>query len=421
LERRQGRGKAEGGLRKSGGKPDAEVGSTAPPGRVPRLRLDTSFLDSLREGVQVIGPDWTYRYVNATVAAQGKSTPERLLGRTMMECYPGIEHTPVFERIRACMADRKPAQMFTEFTFPDGSIGWFELRFQPVPQGVVILSHDVTEARRAEEAVRASQRLETVGRLAGGVAHDFNNLLSVILSYADFALASLDEGHRARRDVEEIIAAGGRAAALTRQLLAFSRKQVLNPEVLDVNRVAEAMVPIFRRVLGEQVELRMELRRGLAAVRVDATQLEQILMNLVVNARDAMPAGGRVTIETADVELDEHYTDLHIEVVPGPYVRITVTDTGAGMDGATRSRIFEPFFTTKPLGQGTGLGLATVFGIVKQSGGTIWVYSEPGRGTVFKIYFPRVEGTPRPEAGPAVVAGRARGRVLVVEDEASVR
>jgi signal transduction histidine kinase/CheY-like chemotaxis protein len=268
-----------------------------------------------------------------------------------------------------------------------------------------------------------SQKLETVGRLAGGIAHDFNNLLTVINSYAQFATEGLREGDPLKADLQQIKEAGDRAASLTRQLLAFSRKQVLEPQILDLNTVVNSLDSMARRLIGEDIELRTVLDRHLGMVNADPGQLEQVLMNLVVNARDAMPLGGKLTVETTNIDLDEEFARTHADSVAGPYAMLSVTDTGEGMTAIVRDRIFEPFYTTKEKGRGTGLGLATVYGIIKQSGGNIWVYSEPGQGTTFKIYLPRVES----EAAQTAPAPREtldlRGNetVLVVEDESAVR
>jgi CheY-like chemotaxis protein/two-component sensor histidine kinase len=264
--------------------------------------------------------------------------------------------------------------------------------------------------------------MDTVGRLAGGVAHDFNNLLTVILNGAELALQALRADDPLRTDLVEIHGAAERAAALTRQLLAFSRRQMLRLEVLNLNTTLADMEKMLPRVLGEDIELVVARGEDLWNVRADPGQLAQIVMNLAVNSRDAMPAGGMLSMETANVEFDAAYTRTHPDVTPGGYVMLAVTDTGVGMDEATRQRIFEPFFTTKALGQGTGLGLSTVYGIVKQTGGHIVVSSEIGRGTTFRIYFPRVaEPVARATRVRAAEPARGSETILVVEDEPGVR
>src|SRR5438034_1126981 len=289
--------------------------------------------------------------------------------------------------------------------------------------GMLSLAADVTEMRQLEVQYRQAQKMEAVGRLAGGIAHDFNNLLTAIIGTTALVLEDLGLESRARLDIQEIEKAAKRAAGLTRQLLIFSRQQVLEPRALDLNALVGNLEKMLHRLIGEDVELRTKPAAGLGAVRADPGQLEQAIVNLVVNARDAMPKGGRLTIETADIELDRRYVAAHVPTQPGPYVLLAISDTGVGRDGATTARLFEPFFTTKEPGRGTGLGLATVYGIVKQSGGDIWAYSELGHGTTFKIYLPRVAEAP---AAPESTTGHpptARGSetVLVVEDQEEVR
>ena len=277
--------------------------------------------------------------------------------------------------------------------------------------------------RNTEKQLVQSQKLEAVGRLAGGISHDFNNLLTVILGYSDIMKRNLQEGHPLRRNVEEIVRASERAASLTRQLLAFSRKQVMQPKVFDLNTVVTDLEKMLRRMIGEDVELRVGLESELGNIEADPVQLEQVIMNLAVNARDAMPKGGKLSIETSNVYLDESYALEHVSVVPGDYVMLAISDTGCGMDEETRQHIFEPFFTTKEQGKGTGLGLSMVYGIVRQSGGNIWVYSEEGRGTTFKIYFPRVAADAEEYKRGSQVLDVPGGSetILLVEDAELVR
>jgi PAS domain S-box-containing protein len=282
---------------------------------------------------------------------------------------------------------------------------------------------DLTESRLLEEQLRQAQKMEAIGRLAGGVAHDFNNLLMVIIGRCDVALTKLDPKAAATPSVEEAQRAAWKAASLTRQLLAFSRKQVLQPQVLNLNVLTANLQKLLVRMIGEDITLVFRPAAELGHVKADPGGLEQVLMNLCVNARDAMPRGGRLTIETSNVTLDESYVMRHGVVTPGRYVMLAVSDTGVGMDAATQARIFEPFFTTKEAGKGTGLGLSTVYGIVKQSGGFVWVYSELGHGATFKVYLPRVDeavGKSDAElAAPAV--SRGAETILVVEDDPQVR
>ena len=296
--------------------------------------------------------------------------------------------------------------------------------------GIMSVMEDITERKRIEEALRQSedkfrqaQKMEAVGRLAGGVAHDFNNLLTAIRGYSDLLLHRLDASSPYRKDVEEIHKAGERASTLTQQLLAFSRKQVLQPKVLDLNQVVAGMEEMLGRMIGEDIDLITVLRPDLWSVKVDKGQFEQVIMNLVVNAQDAIDGGGKVTVETGNVYLDDDYVSLHSVVTPGAYVMLAVSDTGSGMDDETAARLFEPFFTTKEQGKGTGLGLSTVYGIVKQSDGYIWVYSEPNQGTVFKIYFPRHDSPSSVENPEQLPADSPRGHetILLVEDEVLVR
>jgi len=318
-----------------------------------------------------------------------------------------------------------------------GALYWEDVSISPLLDENGRLTHfvavkeDITarkdaeaELRHTQEQLVQSQKLEAIGRMAGGVAHDFNNLHRDIKGYGEMLLHAMAEGSRERERADQVVRAAERAAGLTRQLLAFSRRQVLQPRIVDLNSILTETDKMLRRLIGEDVELRLELEPALWSVKVDPGQIEQVILNLAVNARDAMPQGGSLVLRTANAILDESYAREHYPVDAGSYVLLAVSDTGIGMDAKTRSRVFEPFFTTKPTGQGTGLGLATVYGIVKQSGGFIWPYSELGHGTTFKVYLPKAEempsalGAPRPAAEAAPRGGET---VLLVEDQDGLR
>jgi two-component system cell cycle sensor histidine kinase/response regulator CckA len=330
--------------------------------------------------------------------------------------------------MQTAILNRTDFQVEYRVTWPDGTTHWNSGRARVVcddlrkPVRVLGVSTDISERKSLEAQFRQAQKMEAVGQLAGGVAHDFNNLLTAILGYSNFVIETLEDDDPRRADMREITRAAARASALTTQLLAFSRKQMLQPTVLDLNALVTDMRDMLSRLIGENVDLVTMLVPDLGVVRADAGQLEQVLMNLVVNARDAMPTGGRLSIETANVALDQAFRP-DVEIQPGPYVMLAVSDSGVGMGEATRRQLFEPFFTTKAPGKGTGLGLATVYGIVKQSGGYVWVDSEPDHGATFRVYLPRTEGSATIERpltkAESVAAGI--GTVLVVEDQDPVR
>ena len=315
-----------------------------------------------------------------------------------------------------------------EFIRKDGSrvavlIGIVTLATEQGGMEAVSFVVDISERKQLEQQLRKAQKMEAIGQLAGGIAHDFNNLLTVIIGYSEFLLGRTGLDGKVHSYCEEIMKAGNRAASLTRQLLAFSRQQVLAPTVLNLNTVVVETEKMLRRLIGEDIKLRTALDPTLGSVKVDPGQVEQIIMNLAVNARDAMPGGGKLVIETSNTDLDDKYAAHHPPFIAGRYVLLAVTDTGIGMDEETKTHIFEPFFTTKEIGKGTGLGLSTVYGVVKQSGGYIWVYSELGHGSVFKIYLPRVD-QPVQQSRPSELAPeihRGTETVLLVEDEESVR
>ncbi len=329
---------------------------------------------------------------------------------------------------RAVLNRRDEVSATFRVVLPDDRIGWFDARarlfYDPAGRplralGVII---DVTRRMALEEQLRQAQKFEGVGQLAGGVAHDFNNLLTAILGFAELLRDSLPPGERLSHHAHEIMQAGKRGAGLTRQLLAFSRRQVLEPTVVDINALVNETSVMLRRLIGEHIRLTTKLSAESPRVLADRSQLEQVIVNLAVNARDAMPDGGLLTIETARVELNDSYVTDRLVVRPGPYVMIAVSDTGVGMSAETRRRIFEPFFTTKERGRGTGLGLATVYGIVTQSDGYVWAYSEEGSGTVFKVYLPPTDQPPQSvQTATASETTRGSELVMIVEDDDAVR
>lgn len=380
-------------------------------------------------GIYLTSPEGQYLSMNQALAAiYGFDTPEDVIQNSadIKRLYVDPEK---WEEFRRSLAEQGVVRNFEcEVCRRDGTRRWLVENGRAVYgdkgevlyyQGVI---EDVTERKSLESQLRQSQRLEAVGRLAGGVAHDFNNMLGVIIGYSGILRTQLPSDHQALKGAAEIEQAAHRAADLTRQLLAFSRKQVLQPQVLSLNSLIDELSKMLRRLIGEDVELVFRPGWQLARVKADPGQFEQVIMNLVVNARDAMPGGGRILIETKNVDVDEHFALRHSPMLPGPYVLLSVRDTGSGMTAEVLSHIFDPFFTTKEQGRGTGLGLSIVYGIVKQSGGYTWVDSEPDRGSTFQIYFPpttEAETTVALHARPASIGGAET--ILVVEDEASLR
>jgi PAS domain S-box-containing protein len=389
-----------------------------------------AIMDNLLEGCQIIGYDWRYLYHNRMAEQQTRRPSGELMGRTMLEAFPGLESTSLFSALQRCMRDRAPKVLENEFAYPDGEKAWFQLAIQPVPEGLLIISLDITEHKRADEErerlqamLAQAQKLESLGRLAGGVAHDFNNMLTVILGFAEHALAKLHPQEPLHRDLTEIRAAARRSAEVVNRLLVFSRHQTIAPKVLNLNERLTGLELLLRRMLGEDIDLRFELAPDLWPVSLDPSQLEQAVANLAVNSRDAMPDGGALTIESANVAFDQVYCGRHPGVQPGEYVLLAVSDNGCGMDKETLAHAFEPFFTTKPEGQGTGLGLSMVHGIVQQNGGFVNLYSEPGGGTTVKLYFQRYLGEAQSAASgpPAGAADRGQETILLVEDDEQVR
>ena len=382
------------------------------------------------DAIALFGPDGAILYGSpATTRILGYELPE-FVGRNALDLIHPEDRDAVVGRLTESMANPGGrVDTAARVRHKDGSWRYLEgvltnLLDDPSVAAIVNNYRDATERRSLEQQVIQAQKMEAVGRLAGGVAHDFNNILTAIGGYTDLLLADLPLDDPRREDVDEIHRAADRAAGLTQQLLAFSRRQVLQPRVIDLNALVANVEKLLRRLIGEDVLLATSLGTDVGRVRADPGQLEQVIVNLAVNARDAMPAGGRLTIETRNVDLDAAYAAEHRSVVPGPYVVLAVSDTGTGMSSDVQSHMFEPFFTTKEVGKGTGLGLATVYGIVKQSGGSIWVYSELGHGTTIKVYLPRVDEPAEPLAVSVPMdAASLRGTetILLVEDEPAVR
>jgi PAS domain S-box-containing protein len=397
-------------------------------------------MDNVPDGIYF--KDRQLRFLRANRAFAGaveSAGPANLVGRRLGEILNDsgrgeVESSEAEER--RILAQGVPEQDVLREYQRAGSKRWISETKAPIrnPGGEVIglvgIARDVTERiqtqermRRLEQQLLQSQKMEAIGQLAGGIAHDFNNILSVITGCGELVLQDLPDNDAKREDLVELLAASQRAAALTRQLLAFSRRQVVKPEMLEFNAVVANVEKMLRRVIGEDIDLRTVLAPGLGAVLADPNQIEMVLLNLTVNARDAMPEGGKLSIETSEVVVDQRMADEQHDLAPGTFVLLSVTDTGAGMDAATQKRIFEPFFTTKAVGKGTGLGLATVYGIVQQCGGHIAVESEVGRGTRFAVYFPRAadavsHATPK----RSVIRGSQKSAtVLLVEDEDAVR
>jgi signal transduction histidine kinase/AmiR/NasT family two-component response regulator len=401
-------------------------------------RFLQSALDALPAQIGLLDADGTIIAVNAAWRRLSEAKhwpwPEAGVGAKYVDIYRTAfgadreEDDKIQQGLRSVQSGEQPSYEAEYAAWVNSEPRWFALsatRFEDRGAHLIAVEHhDITSRKHLEQQFRHSQKMEAIGQLAGGVAHDFNNLLTVITGYADLLAHDLPVADAKREDLNEIIQAVSRAAALTRQLLAFSRKQVVMPTVLDINTAVSELERMLLRLIGEDIDYSASLDPELGRVRADSNQVQQVLMNLVVNARDAMPSGGKITVETSNAYLDEFYAAAHPDVRAGRYVMLAVSDSGLGMDATTQARIFEPFFTTKAVGKGTGLGLSTVYGIVQQSGGHIWLYSEPGFGTTFKIYLPRVD-----QAVAEVTASlpskqlerRPSESVLIVEDNEAVR
>jgi PAS domain S-box-containing protein len=385
-------------------------------------------VDTMTEGVWMIDSDNCVSFVNPQAASMLGYRAEEIQGRSVFD-FMDEENTAAV-RIRLENRRRGIAEQFDlSLVAKNGRNIRVLLNTCPLRDangsyaGSLGIATDITERTMLEEQLRQARKLESIGRLAGGVAHDFNNLLTVINGYSELLLKKLETGDPMHTPLAQINEAGQQAAALTQQLLAFSRKQITRPKALDLNQAIREIAGILHRLIGEDIDFNTRLSPQLELVWADPAQISQVLMNLVVNARDAMPGGGHLLIETRNVDLDEDYSREHPEVEPGPYVQLTVSDSGTGMDMETQEHLFEPFFTTKKPGEGTGLGLATVYGVVKQAGGSIWVYTVLGKGTTFKIYLPRLKEGAAAEAlaKPAVEALQGTETILLVEDQLQLR
>jgi len=395
-----------------------------------QLHLQGAALNAAANAIVITDDAGVIEWVNPAFSDLTGYTPAEAVGRNPRDLVKSDHHDPSFHKnLWDTILSGHVWRGETVNRRKDGSLYTEEQTITPVrnAQGeirhFIAVKQDITERRALEAQFQQAQKMEAVGRLAGGVAHDFNNLLTVILGFCELLLDDRDPDDPRQADIEEIQKAGTRAAGLTRQLLAFSRKQIIEPTLLDLNVVVADMRSMLGRLIGEDVKVVLHLGPGLAPVKADRGQVEQVVMNLAVNARDAMPGGGTLTLETANVELDEHYAEMHVAVKPGLYVGLTMTDTGTGMTPQVQARLFEPFFTTKEPGKGTGLGMATVYGIVTGSGGSVGVYSEVGKGTAFKVYFPQADAAEGVVVAPPLVnRRRAEGQtVLVVEDADGVR
>jgi PAS domain S-box-containing protein len=393
------------------------------------LRLQTAALEAAANTIVITDPNGTILWVNQAFTDLTGYGREESIGQNPRILKSWEHDHPFYQNLWSTIQSGRVWRGELKNRKKDGSLYDEEMTITPVRSAsgeitnFIAIKQDVSEKKKLEAQYRQAQKMEAVGRLAGGIAHDFNNILNVIIGFSELSLEKLEPAHPVAVYVRNIKSAADRAASLVKQLLTFSRQQVVYPRIIDLNVLVKDLEDMLQRLVGEDVSIVLNETTPLGSIKADIGQLEQVLMNLVVNARDAMADGGQIVIETRDVDLDESYQREHEPVQPGHYVMLSVSDTGCGMDEKTKTRIFEPFYTTKEPGKGTGLGLATVYAIVKQSGGYIWAYSEPGTGTTFKLYFPLVSEAPEAFIKPSEYAEIRGGSetILLVEDDKAVR
>lgn len=348
--------------------------------------------DQLHEGVQILDRELQFLYVNNVTEKHGRKTLEELRGKKMIECFPDLEETEMYQLLLQTLEDGKHRKMENKFYYEDKSFKWFELHFEPHDEGILIRSFDISDRKRLESQYYHSQKLDALGQLSAEVAHDFNNKLAILALNCELLQREEQNQERINEIISHMKLAIEQSSAMTKRLLAFGRNSVIEPKICDLNKILEDNIESMSRLIGDKIKIEFSAEEKLGHIRIDHSQLDQIFMNLCVNSRDAMSHGGVITIRTQNVFLDQPYTMNHVQIESGDYVLISFSDNGTGIEEEHLERIFEPFYTTKEAGLGTGLGLATIHGIVKQAGGQIWVYSEVGVGTTFKIYFPMVRG-----------------------------
>jgi PAS domain S-box-containing protein len=391
-----------------------------------RILFETFFVQSF-DLLGVVGKDGYFKRLNpAFERALGYSEAE-LCSKPIVEFLHEEDVATTKTRIKTLAEGTPTVDSKNRYRCKDGTYKWFSWNTTPVGSLFYSIGRDITDQVNAEKRVEAQvqqlQKMDAIGRLAGGIAHDFNNVLGAVSIYCDLLKEYANDPQVVAEHANEIKLVTERGAALTRQLLIFSRKQIFKTQTIDLNVLIQGLLKMLKRLIGENIQITTKLEPSLQGIRVDPGQIEQVILNLVVNARDSMPDGGEITLETSNVVLTKDFTSTHLSAIPGPHVSFSVTDTGCGMSSEVQDRLFEPFFTTKPIGKGTGLGLSTAYGIVKQSRGTIWVYSEPGRGSVFKVYLPALEVSTNPTEPVEEKISTSTGTetILLVEDEERLR